>query len=276
MINKINNYLKRQIYNKNFSGCSYYFLCNNEEYSDCFGKNKINDIINVGNFTNILVINVIVSILIDEGELQLYDKVKDYIPEFKYDDILIFHLLTHSSGLVKNFNNKKYDTATDVIIDDINYKILIMIIEKIYITNLDLLARSLIFDRLCMNDTKMVRNKIYTTINDISHFVKMILNNGYYNGKQFLNIKYIDMWFTPLFISNNNTRMTIGWLLGEGSKLCNRVDCGLNTIIFDNGNYILIDRDNDLAIVFLFKNLNKNTNINKYLYKILKEYKKIY
>lgn len=276
MINKINNYLKRQIYNKNFGGCSYYIRCNNEEYTNCLGKNGVNDVINVGNITNILVINVLISILMDEGEINLNDRVKDYIPEFKYDDILIFHLLTHSSGLINNMNNKKYNTATDVIFDDINYKILVMIIEKLYTTNLELLARSLVFERLCMNDTKLVRNKVYTTINDISHFAKMILDNGYYNSKQFIDIKYIDTWFTPLFLSDNNIRMTLGWILGNSSEICNKVDCGLNTIVFDNGNYILVDRDNDLAIIFLFKDLKQKNNINKYIYRILKEYKKIY
>ena len=112
MIDKINNYLKRQIYSKKFEGCSYYIICNNEEYTNYLGKNRINDIINVGNFTNVLVINVLVSILIDEGELNLNDKVKDYIPEFMYDDVLIIHLLTHSSGLINNINNKKYDAGT--------------------------------------------------------------------------------------------------------------------------------------------------------------------
>lgn len=276
-MNKINNYLKRQIYNKNFDGCSYYILCNNEEFSNCLGKNGVNDIINIGNFTNVLVVNVLISILIDEGEIKLDDKVADYIDNFDYDDVLIIHLLTHSSGLVSNLNNKKYDTATDVVFDEINYKILIMIIEKLYTTNLELLARSLIFERLCMNDTKLIRNKVYTTINDISHFVKMILDNGYYCGKQFIDLKYIDMWFTPLFLSTDNIRTTLGWVLGNNSELCNKVDCGLNTIVFDNGNYVLVDRDNDLAIVFLFKNIKHgNNNINKYIYKILKEYKKIY
>lgn len=277
MIDKINNYLKRQIYSKKFEGCSYYIICNNEEYTNCLGKNGINDIINVGNFTNVLVINVLVSILIDEGELNLNDKVKDYIPEFKYDDVLIIHLLTHSSGLINNINNKKYDAGNDVVFDEINYKILVMIIEKLYTTDLELLARSLIFERLCMNDTRLVRNKVYTTITDISHFIKMILDNGYYNGKQFIDINYIDTWFTPLFLSNNNVRTTLGWILGNTSEIGSNIDCSLNTIVFNNGNYMLIDRDNDLAIVFLFKNLKIIDNkINKYIYKILKEYKKIY
>lgn len=278
MIDKINKYLKRQIYSKKFDGCSYYILCNNEEHSECLEKNGINDVINVGNFTDILVINTLISILIDEGEIKLDDKVVNFIPEFKYDDILIIHLLTHSSGLINNINNRKYDTATDVVFDEINYKILIMIIEKLYTTNLELLARSLIFERLCMNDTRLVRGKIYTTISDISHFAKMILNNGFYDGKKIIDIKYIDMWFTPLFLSNKNVRMTIGWILGNSSELCYKVDCSLNTIIFDNKNsYFLIDRDNELAIIFLFKNLKqKNSNINRYMYKILKEYKKIY
>lgn len=278
MNEKLTNYLKRQIYNKNFSGCSYYILCDKQEYLNCIGKNNINSIINIGNFTNVLIINVLVSILINENEIKLNDRVVDYIPEFKYDDVLIIHLLTHSSGLVNRIDNKKFEAGTNVRINDINYKILKIIIEKLYTTDMELLARSLIFEPLAMNDTKLVKSQVYTTINDISHFAQMILNNGYYNGKLFIDIKYIDTWFTPLYMGDNGIRTTVGWLFAPSSDLCKNIDFSLSTICYGNKSYILIDRDNELAIVLLFNNLSidKRCNINKYIYKLLKEYGKIY
>ena len=279
MIEKLENYLKRQTYNKYFSGCNYYIFSNKEEYFGNIGNYKLDEKCNINNLIDILVINILLSILLDQKEINLNDKVSKYLCDFKYDDVLIIHLLTHSSGLINKIDNKKYEAGSNVSINDINYKLLKKLIEKIYSTDIGLLARSYIFEPLNMNDTKLIKNHVSSTITDISHFVKMIINDGYYNKKQIVDIKYIDMWFTPLFIGNDNIRSTIGWLYGPSVKLCNDIDFSSNTIVFDKNNYIIIDRDNELVIVMLFKDLNNNdkrNNINKYLYKILKEYGKIY
>lgn len=276
MIEKLNNYLKRQKYSKNFDGCSYYILCNKEKYMDSVGDIS-NKPIKVDNLINILVINIIISRLMDEKELNLQTNINKYIEDFKYDDILIMHLMTHSSGLVNKLDNKKFDAGTNVKINNINYTILRDIIEKVYNTKLELLARSLIFEPLNMFDTKLVKNHVCTTLHDLSHFVEMILNDGYYNRKQIIDKKYIDLWFTPLF-TDGNIRTTIGWLFGPSTKVCSNIDYTLSTIVFDNDNLIVIDRDNELAIVLLFNKLHEDTrnNICKYIFKLLKENNKIY
>ena len=275
MINKINNYLKRQMYNKNFLGCEYYIYCNKEVYTDNIGNN--NEVKCINSLINNLVINVLICRLIDEGELNLQTKVNKYIEDLKYDDILIIHLLTHSSGLVNNINNKKFDAGNDVKINKINYKLLKDIIEKIYNTDIELLARSLIFEPLNMQDTKLVKNHICTSIRDLSHFVEMIINNGYYNKKQIIDMKYIDTWFTPLF-TDGNIRTTVGWLHGPSTSICKNIDYTLNTIVFDDNNCIIIDRDNELCIVLLFNELKNDVrnNICKYIFKVLKDNNKIY
>lgn len=275
MNDKLEKYFKGQLY-KNYTGINYYLLTFDEDYIGSCGNTNINEKYIVSKLINNLVINMLIFRLIDEKELNLYDNISKYLDNINYEDIKLFHLLTHSSGLVNKISNKKFDAGSDVIVNDINYKVLTMIIEKLYNTNIELLARTLIFDPLSMLDTKLVKNQVKTTIVDLSHFVKMILNNGYYNGKQILDVKYIDLFFAQLF-TNGDIRTTLGWIYGIGSNLCKNVPVTSNTIVFDNNHYIIIDRDNDIAIVCLFKNLkhdNRN-NINKYIYKLLSEYEKI-
>lgn len=277
MIEKLDNYLKRQMYNKVFDNCCYYIYCNKEEYIGTIGNTNKDTIYNIQNIIDILVYNILICRLMDEKELNLLTKVNKYIDTLKYDDILIMHLLTHSSGLVNKIDNKKFDAGTNVKINDINFKLLRKVLENVYNTDIELLARSLIFEPLGMNDTKLIKNHVSTTINDISHFIKMILNNGYYNHKFIIDNKYIDTWFAPLF-TNGDIRTTIGWLYAPSTKLCNNIDFTSNTIAFDNNNYIIIDRDNELGIALIFNKINKDkrNNINKYIFKLLNEYKKIY
>ena len=154
------------------------------------------------------------------------------------------HLLTHSSGLVNKIDNKKFDAGTSVKINNINYHLLKNIIEKVYNTNIELLARSFIFEPLNMFDTKLVKNHVCTTINDLSHFIDMILNDGYYNKKQIIDRKYIDLWFAPLF-TDGIVRTTIGWTFGPSISACSGIDYTLSTIAFDKDNLIVIDRDNE-------------------------------
>ena len=279
MIEKLENYLKRQTYSKNFLGCSYYIYSNKEEYVGSVGKCNVNDKFNVNNLIDVLVINILIAILIEQKEISLNDKVSKYIDDFEYDDVLIIHLLTHSSGVVNKLNSKKFAAGSNVKINDVNYKILRKIIEKIYNTDIELLARSFIFEPLKMNDTRLIKNHVSSTINDISHFAKMIIKDGYYNRKQVIDMKYIDTWFTPLFIGNDNIRTTAGWIYGPSTSLCENIGCSNNTIVFDKKNYILVDRDNELVIVLLFNNLindDKRSNLNKYIYRLLNEYKKLY
>jgi len=278
MNEKINSYLKRQMYNKIFNSCNYYILCDKEEYSGSIGKCNLLDSYKFRYFVNVLVINTLVSILINEKELRLDTKVKEILPDFMYDDVAIIHLLTHSSGLVKKIDNKKYDTGSTVCFDDVNFKILRTIIEKLYTTDMELLARSFIFEPLGMNDTKLVKNHITTTITDLSHFTRMILNDGYYNRKFFIDIKYIDTWFKPLYINDKDIRTTVGWVFGPSTDLCKNIDFSLNTVCFDENSYIIIDRDNELIMIFLFDKVDnsKRNNINKYIFNELKKIGKIY
>ena len=267
MQERLEKYLKRK--NNN---CSYYILCNYDEYVD--NKDTIYSI------SNIFVINFLISLLLQDKKIKLDDKVCNYISNFKYDNVLILHLLTHSSGI--NNIELEYTPGGDSKYNSKNYILLKEIIENIYKDKLDILSNKYIFEPLDMKNSKynIKDNTVSTTIEDISHYIKLILSDGYYNRKYILDKKYIDLCFTPLFIYDNDIRRTIGFSYGKSTILCNKY-CSDDTIINteDNNYNLVIDRNNELGFVILFNNNiidKERTNINNYIYKLLMEYNKIF
>ena len=341
MHEKLEKYLKRKVYENVFPGCTYYIYCEGEEYIGCIGnkallpikeENSIDTLYDIASLSKLLVTNLLISLLLQDNKIKLDDKVSDYLPKFKYNNVLILHLLTHSSGinvLYDKYNIKSKDVfyndielihepGGDAKYSDINFILLGFIIEKIYGETLDVLAHKYIFSKLDMNDTTynpkdidrcaptegnlrgIVHDEkakflkgisgnagVFTTIKDISHFIKLILNDGVYNGKKIIDKKYIDLWFTPLFIDNEDIRRTIGWAYGKSSLLCNKF-CSDDTIVHTGftGCHIVIDRGNELAIVLLSNRIHptrdnnkiykERANIDNYIYNLLVEYGKIY
>lgn len=214
----------------------------------------------------------------------------------------------------------KFEPGTNMLYVDNNFILIGFIIEKLYDKPLDVLAKELIFEPLEMHDTTFLpsdKNKcvpteltderglvkgevhdekasflggiaghagVFSTITDVSHFVKMVLNDGYYNGKQFISQTYLDMWFTPLFTDDDGLRRTIGWIYGKTSRLAKKV-CSDDAIIHTGfpGHHILIDRGNDIAIIMLSNSIHpkrennkelviKREDINDEIYRLLSKY----
>lgn len=202
---------------------------------------------------------------------------------------------------------------------DVNFIILGFIIEKVSDKTLDVLAKEWIFEPLEMNDTTFNPNNksrcvpmeltkdrgliwgtvhdekaaflrgvaghagVFSNILDMSHFLSMILQDGFYHGKEFLEKKYIDLWFSPLFIGEDGVRRTIGWIYGKSAPSCKTV-CGDDTIYHTGfpGHHILIDRTNDIAFIFLSNSIHpfrenralkeSRKAITEEIYKLLKKY----
>ncbi|NLM63310.1 MAG: serine hydrolase [Mollicutes bacterium] len=132
--------------------------------------NTIDTIYDLASFTKVIVTNTLISKLYEEKRINLMDKVKKYIPEFKHDDITIFDLLTHSSGLPAFVNwegiktkeeyinlifkvDKEVFRHTKVIYSDIGFILLGILIEKVTGETLDELAQKEIFEKLGMDNT---------------------------------------------------------------------------------------------------------------------------
>lgn len=162
-----------------FPGCNYAIIHNDKIEINSVGnkqivpkivKNDINTLYDLASLTKVVVTNVLITKLLQDNKIKLEDKVKIYLPKFKYENITIFHLLTHSSGLIADVdwtkvNNKEdliellydkdlyYETGKDVIYSDLNFIFLGFIIEKIYGKKIDEVANKEIFIPLNMNHT---------------------------------------------------------------------------------------------------------------------------
>ncbi len=251
----------------------------------------------------------IVSRLIDRREIRLIDKVKKYLPDFQYDDVDIWNLLTHSSGLPADLEGKKIlskeemkkrlysadketKTGREIIYSDLGYFFLGEIIEKVCGKSLDQVAQEEVFEPLNMTSTcycpsnkeacapteiiderglvqGIVHDEkacslggvaghagVFTNAKDLSNFASMILNDGEFNGKQFLSKNMIDLWFTPIVHERddderNDKWRSLCWWVGKNFLLSN--DNRPHMISFSGftGPSLCIDRDEGIATVLL-------------------------
>ena len=257
--------------------------------------------------------------MIDKGLVKFSDRVKKYIPEFKYDDITIYELLTHTSGLPADVKDKtivskeemmnkvysmekEYETGSKVIYSDIGYIILGDLISRIYNKPLDEVAKEEVFIPLDMKDTSynpsdkercapsevtkergvikgIVHDEkacslngvaghagVFSTAKDLSNFVKMVLNNGIFNNKQFLSKELIDLWFKPLvYDSINEWDRSFSFIVGNNDIV---IEEGEDIISFNGftGPSISIDRKNNFGIALMTNRVHptrSNTKISK-------------
>lgn len=259
MIEELNNLL-------NLKDKSYSILTYDESYK--YNENKKFDMENI---YNILVINTLMCILISEKKIDMQDYITNYINDFKYVNIQILHLLTHSSGLDENIEyNQIFKEGTDVLFSNINIKIMEYIIENTCNKKISEISNDLIFNKL---DINIIDNN--SNINDISNYISMLLNNGYYNHKQYLDLNIIDLLFRPLFIDEKGIRSTIGWKSANTCIECKDY-CGDDAIYYDNNNtFILVDRSNDIGILFNSNNKYNKKEVIGNIYSLLKKYDKI-
>lgn len=151
-----------------------------------------------------------------------------------------------------------YETGTKISYSDVGFILIGKIIETVTGKTLDVFAKEEIFDPLEMFNTGynpqnielcaptehrndplfkgMVKGFVhdetavllggvaghaglFSTIEDVSHFIEMILNNGEYKGKQIISESSIELIYRPFVqdtkgVDLHGTVRTIGWLLG--------------------------------------------------------------
>ena len=144
----------------------------NAGYTDYKNNIKVdeNTLYDLASLTKVVSTTTLILKLIEENYFELNSKVKDIISDFKYNEITILNLLTHTSGLpaddkdYKNCNSAKelwqftlneplmFEPGSRVEYSDFNYIILGKIIEK-YKGNIEDYANKVIFNKLGMNNT---------------------------------------------------------------------------------------------------------------------------
>jgi CubicO group peptidase (beta-lactamase class C family) len=158
-VNRLNQYIDKCINEyKGFQGATYGIITNKDKCFNCFGSTYIGDsikevridtIFDLASLTKVIATTTAVMKLVEKGQISLYEDVKDILPDFRYRNIKIHHLLTHTSGLppepkyrhCKSRNevlNSLYATEVDynnldnkVVYSDTGFMLLGLIIDKV-------------------------------------------------------------------------------------------------------------------------------------------------
>lgn len=299
-----------------------YVLVSDKDYFGSLGmkshiegtKNDLDTIYDLASVSKVVSTVTSIMILLEMGKLRLYDSVSSYLPRFRFKNITIWDLVTHTSGLKPDVVNAKglrsrkeledqiynsdlvYPTNTKIVYSDIGFMLLGFIIEAVSGMPLDEFAKKHIFEPLEMHDTcynptdlervaptelredelynGYLRGKVhdekgfildgvaghagvFSTVKDLRNFIKMILNDGEFNGKHILSKASVDLLYTPQVenkkgISLNNEIRTIGWIMGGDYPSCGDL-ASKNTIHHTGytGTSIFIDRDNKIGFSLL-------------------------
>lgn len=277
-------------------------------------ENNLDTIYDLASVSKVVSTVTSIMILLERGKLRLYDSVSSYLPRFRFKNITIWDLVTHTSGLKADVIQARmirskdellnqiyqsdlvYPTNSKIVYSDIGFMLLGFIIEEVSGMSLDKFASENIFKPLEMVDTcynpsdlervaptEMREDELYngylrgrvhdekgfilggvaghagvfSTVKDLSHFIKMILNDGVYNGKRILSKASVDLLFTPQVeekngISLNNEIRTIGWIMGGSYPSCG--DLASKKTIHHTGytgTNIFIDRENKIGFTLL-------------------------
>jgi len=335
MIDHINNLINKAIEDGVFPGANYCLVTDNKIYSESLGYkslypekelNSLATIYDLASVTKVVCTTTSIMILLEQGYLRLYDPVVNYLPEFRHQDILIWDLLTHTSGLPADIPqaaklksreetlekiwqfDQIYEKNAKILYSDIGFILLGLIIEAVCGKSLDEFARENIFVPLMMRDTgfnpedkkrcaptEERRDEIYngyirgyvhdekayilggvaghaglfSTVDDLSNFIEMILHNGFFRGRQFLATPTIDLLFTPQVemknsISLNTSRRGLGWIL-QGNYSSAGDLASIKTILHTGftGTNIFVDRINNIGFAMLTNRVHPTRNNNK-------------
>ncbi len=186
MIEDIKQILTRGVTENHFPGGQFCIIKDNQIYCDFVGfKSKFpvkvlnhgDEIYDIASLSKVISTNTMIFKLIEQGRLSLQTKVSAILNEFTNDEITIYDLLIHSSGLaadIKRANTLKnrdeviekvfqsqilYPKGSHIVYSDVGFILLGLIIEKIEQLPLSEVADDMVFKPLGMIDTSYHPNK---------------------------------------------------------------------------------------------------------------------
>ena len=163
-----------------FPGGNFALVCSEGTFTGSVGKkrlfpevvdNDLDTMYDMASCSKVVSTTTCVLKLMEQGKLRLFDTVKKYLPRFKHDNVLIWDLITHTSGLpagvsgVCKIKSREealdkiydldliYEKNTKIVYSDIGFILLGFIIEEISGMKLDEFAKKYVFDPLEMYDT---------------------------------------------------------------------------------------------------------------------------
>lgn len=190
----------------------------------------------------------------------------------------------------------KYKTGEQILHSELNSFILQLIVEQIAGKPLDEFLNERLFKPLGMDNTFFLSTKklnpdnnimnnnpfqygsylsqtdlltrimngangfdaLYSTSDDLSIFVQMILQNGYYDGEQYISAATIKLFTAPQLPESYSG---LGWSTYISEvNICNDFSDSSFGYISDNGSSIWIDPDNKIFIILLADSKFENTS----------------
>ena len=115
-INEGKKILERFVESGELCGASFAFVTKDEYECDYVGyrsllpgkiPNSIDTLYDLASLSKVVSTTVLALKLIEDGYVSLRTRVQSVLPDFPYEDITVFHLLTHSSGLPADDKNYK-------------------------------------------------------------------------------------------------------------------------------------------------------------------------
>lgn len=179
-ITQFNQFVEQELKTSQIPGANYAIVFQDKVILGSIGhkailpeieNNTIDTIYDMASLSKVVATTTAILQLLEQGRLRLQTKVKLYLPRFQYDQITIWHLLTHTSGLpegVKGLMNLRsadevwnqiyetplsYETGMKIHYSDIGFILLGKIVEVITKMPLDVYTKQHIFSPLAMNDT---------------------------------------------------------------------------------------------------------------------------
>lgn len=269
-------------------------------------ENDLSTIYDLASLTKVVATTSAILKLIEAGQLALDTKVKTILKDFAYEDIEIFNLINHTSGIEADvvgyrtisendfykavLNPKRIAEIGDkVIYSDINFILLGLIIKQCT-GSLSDFVQTTILNPLEMNETayglkyscfmdrvasyEMTQDRglvkgivhdgkcfkmggisghagLFSTMQDLSNFTQMILNDGLYKGTQVLSEASVALLFKSTTENLNESR-SVGWILGDKNYPLGRY-ASAKTLFHTgfSGGSILIDKAQGVAIILL-------------------------
>lgn len=141
----------------------------NKELYPSVIKNEIDTIYDLASLTKVICTTTIIMMLIEQGKIRFYDQINLYLKEFPFNNITIWNLMTHTSGLpegvtgaknhmsssdiwklIMNIDHLLFEPSTKIVYSDVNYILLGKIIEVVTQMSLDQVSETYLFTPLEM------------------------------------------------------------------------------------------------------------------------------
>jgi len=164
-----------------------YYVAGNKESIPVEIKNTLDTTYDIASLSKVVSTSMIVLQLIQEGKLCYETTIQSILPDFRHENITIFHIMTHTSGLPADYQWKlgsskeeiihdclTFDlvakTGKKVIYSDVGYILLGLVIEKICEKPLDVVAKEKVFEPLGMKNTSYQANMETVASTEINPF----------------------------------------------------------------------------------------------------------